>query len=181
MVNNSYLCTAFPEITCTRSSMDRIKDSGSFDKGSIPFGCTRFSKQKQHTTMKKFFIPLLIAMALPLQSLAPADPEVITKENGMTVINTATLGREIIGYVGATPLKIYIKKNKVEKIEALKNQETPKYFAKVKRELLNLWDGKKVSEAATMKVDAVTGATFSSEAVVKNVQLGLEYYRQHKK
>ncbi len=24
----------------TRSSMDRIKDSGSFDKGSIPFGCT---------------------------------------------------------------------------------------------------------------------------------------------
>ena len=42
MVNNSYLCTAFPE-TCTRSSMDRIKDSGSFDKGSIPFGCTNMS------------------------------------------------------------------------------------------------------------------------------------------
>ena len=180
MVNNSYLCTAFPKITCTRSSMDRIKDSGSFDKGSIPFGCTRFSKQKQYTTMKKFFIPLLIALALPLQSLAPADPEVITKENGMTVINTATLGREVIGYVGATPLKIYIKKNKVEKIEALKNQETPKYFAKVKKALLEKWNGLKVKDAQAQQVDAVTGATFSSEAVIKNVQLGLDYYQNHK-
>ena len=130
--------------------------------------------------MKKFFIPLLIALALPLQSLAPADPEVITKENGMTVINTATLGREIIGYVGATPLKIYIKKNKVEKIEALKNQETPKYMARIKQELLDKWNGKKVTDAAKAEVDGVTGATLTSNAVKQNVKLGLEYYLKNK-
>ncbi|MBQ9363105.1 MAG: FMN-binding protein [Bacteroidaceae bacterium] len=130
--------------------------------------------------MKKFFIPLLIALALPLQSLAPADPEVITKENGMTVINTATLGREVIGYVGATPLKIYIKKNKVEKIEALKNQETPKYMARIKQELLDKWNGKKVADAAQAEVDGVTGATLTSNAVKQNVKLGLEYYLKNK-
>ncbi|MBR2777881.1 MAG: FMN-binding protein, partial [Prevotella sp.] len=30
------------------------------------------------------------------------------------------------------------------------------------------------------QVDAVTGATFSSEAVVKNVQLALDYYQKNK-
>ena len=50
----------------------------------------------------------------------------------MTVINTTTLGKNVQGYIGSTPLKIYIEKNKVVKIEALKNQETPKYFIKVK-------------------------------------------------
>ena len=130
--------------------------------------------------MKKFFIPLIMAMAIPLQSLAPADPEVITKEDGMTVINTATLGREVIGYVGATPLKIYIKKNKVEKIEALKNQETPKYMARIKQELLDKWNGKKVTDAAKAEVDGVTGATLTSNAVKQNVKLGLEYYLKNK-
>ncbi len=130
--------------------------------------------------MKKFFIPLIMAMPIPLQSLAPADPEVITKEDGMTVINTAKLGREVVGYVGATPLKIYIKKNKVEKIEALKNQETPKYMTRIKQELLGKWNGKKVSEAAKMEVDGLTGATLTSNAVKQNVKLGLEYYLKNK-
>ena len=53
-------------------------------------------------------------------------------------------------------------------------------MAKVKKALLNAWDGLKVKEAATKKVDGVTGATFSSDAITKNVQLGLEYYQQHK-
>jgi len=31
-----------------------------------------------------------------------------------------------------------------------------------------------------MKVDGVTGATFSSDAVIENVRLGLDYYQKHK-
>ena len=38
----------------------------------------------------------------------------------------------------------------------------------------------KVKDAQTQQVDAVTGATFSSEAVIKNVQLALDYYQSHK-
>ena len=78
-------------------------------------------------------------------------------------------------------MKIYIKKNKVEKVEFLKNQETPKYFTRVKKALETKWDGLKVKEAASQKVDGVTGATLSSDAIIKNVQLGLEYYQKNKK
>ena len=134
--------------------------------------------------MKKNFIKTLscgalIVAALILQSWMAAD-QTITKEDGMTVINTTTLGKNVQGYLGATPLKIYIQKNKVVKIEALKNQETPKYFLKVKKALLEKWDGLKVKDAKNLKVDAVTGATYSSEAVIENVKLGLDYYQNHK-
>jgi len=135
--------------------------------------------------MKKKIVTALSCMALvaataTLLSAAPQSDEVMTKENGMYVINTTTLGKNVTGYVSTTPLKIYIKKNKVVKIEALKNQETPKYFVKVKKEMLDKWNGKKVNEALQMQVDGVTGATFSSDAVKQNVMLGLEYYKKHK-
>ena len=119
-----------------------------------------------------------IIVAATLTSSRQAE-QVITKENGMTVVNTTELGKDVIGYISPTPLKIYIQKNKVVKVEALKNQETPKYFVKVKNALLDKWNGQKVADAQKLKVDAVTGATMSSDAVIKNVQLGLEYY--HKK
>ena len=121
----------------------------------------------------------LLMMALALQSAAPQE-EVMTKENGMYVVNTTTLGKQYIGYTDITPLKIYIEKNKVVKIEALKNLETPKYFAKVKKQILDKWNGLKVNDAQKLKVDGVTGATMSSEAVIGNVQVGLEYYKKHK-
>lgn len=128
--------------------------------------------------MKKSTAALLFA-AITMMSAMPAD-QVITKEDGMDVVNTTTLGQKVAGYIGATPLKIYIKGNKVVKVVALKNQETPKYFAKVKKKLLDSWNGKKVKAASKMKVDAITGATFSSKAVIKNVQLGLDYYQKNK-
>lgn len=120
-----------------------------------------------------------VAIALFLQS-AVIGEKAITKENGVYIVNTTTIAKDVKGYAGTTPLKIYIQKNKILKIESLKNQETPKYFAKVKKQLLNKWDGKTVNEAMKMKVDGVTGATYSSEAVIKNVQMGLKYYKRNK-
>ena len=122
----------------------------------------------------------LVVLAAIMQSAAPQDDQVMTKENGTYIVNTTTLGKKVIGYVDATPVKIYIKKNKVEKVEILKNQETPKYNAKVKKALQEKWNCQKVQDPAQLKVDAVTGATFTSEAIIKNVQLGLEYYQKNK-
>ena len=119
----------------------------------------------------------LMVVALTLMSWTADDT--MTKENGMTVINTTQLGKDVQGFLGTTPVKIYIQKNKVVKIEAMKNQETPKYFLKVKKHLLDKWNGVKVKDAKKMKVDAVTGATYSSKAVIENVQLGLDYYSKH--
>ncbi|WP_036928401.1 FMN-binding protein [Prevotella sp. MA2016] len=121
----------------------------------------------------------IVALALCIQSAGVKD-DTLTKEDGMYIVNTTTLGKNVEGYNGPTPLKIYIKKNKVVKIEALKNQETPKYYARVKKALFDKWNNLKVSEAQKLKVDGVTGATYSSEAVIKNVQLGLEYYKKNK-
>ncbi len=113
-------------------------------------------------------------------SATPKEDDVMTKEDGTYVVNTTTLGQDIIGYIGITPVKIYIKKNKVVKVEALKNEETPKYFAKVKKGLLDKWNGQKVNDAIKLKVDGVTGATISSDALIENVHLGLEYYKKNK-
>ena len=130
--------------------------------------------------MKKVISILALFSLVVVLSSAKGDDGVMTKENGMYVVNTTTLGKNVVGYVAATPLKIYIQKDKIVKVEALKNQETPKHNAKVKRMLLTKWDGMKVKEVAKQKVDGVTGATITSDAMKKNVQLGVEYYLKHK-
>ena len=85
-----------------------------------------------------------------------------------------------MGYEGPTPLKVYIRKNKIEKIEFLPNDETPRYWKAAAQHLQNKWDGKSVKEAKTMKVDGRTGATYSSDAVKENVKRALEYYEKNK-
>ena len=120
-----------------------------------------------------------LAVVLCLMSFMAGD-DVMTKQDGMYVIDTTTLGKNVEGYQAPTPLKVYIKNNKVEKIEFLKSPETPKYYERVKKFLQSKWDGLKVKEAREKEVDVVTGATYSSEAVIENVRLALDYYQSHK-
>ena len=128
--------------------------------------------------MKKrlFTVPLL---ALTLMSYAQDSP--ISEEQGMTVINTTTLCANVKGYADVTPIKIYIKDGKINKIKTLRNAETPKFWALIKKEMLPKWDGMDVKKAAKAKVDAVTGATMSSKALLKNVQTGCDYYVKNQK
>ena len=120
-----------------------------------------------------------LAVVLCLMSFMAGD-DVMTKQDGMYVIDTTTLGKNVEGYQAPTPLKVYIKNDKVEKIEFLKSQETPKYYIKVKKALVDKWNGLTVKNAKKQQVDVVTGATFSSEAVIENVRLALDYYQSHK-
>ena len=128
--------------------------------------------------MKKKIV-LLLALGALFMSQKKAD--VITKEDGMTVVNTTTLAADVEGYAGTTPVKIYIKKNKIERIEALPNTETPKYWVRIKKSILDKWNGLSVSDAAKQQVDVVTGATYSSEAVIENVRRGIAYYNYKSK
>ncbi|MBQ8990000.1 MAG: FMN-binding protein [Prevotella sp.] len=128
--------------------------------------------------MKKSLV--LVALAAVLMSAGKAGDEVITKEDGMYVVNTTTIAKDVEGYNGAVPIKIYIKKNKIQKIEVLKNQEGPKYLNMVKKTLLNAWDGLTLKEAKAKQVDAVTGATFTSKALIENVNRGIDYYQKNK-
>lgn len=122
----------------------------------------------------------VIALTATLTAAMPGKDNIITKEGGMTVVNTTTLAKDVIGYNDITPVKIYIQGNKIVKIEALSNDETPRYFAKVKKNLLDKWNGMTVAKAQTASVDVVTGATLSSKAVIENVRRGLKYFKNRK-
>ena len=130
--------------------------------------------------MKKTIISCAcLLMALVLMSADKKD-DTMVKQNGVYVVNTTTIGKDVIGYDGPTPLKVYIKGGKIEKIEFLENQETPKYWKAVVSHMQNKWDGMTVKEAKTKEVDGRTGATYSSDAVKKNVKLAVEYYEKNK-
>ena len=116
---------------------------------------------------------MLLAVFAILLGCTPGD-EHMTKKDGVYIVNTTKLGADVQGYNGPTPLNIYIKNDKIQKIEALPNDETPGFFERVK-------DGMTVAQAATANVDAVTGATYSSNAVKENVKIGVKYYQKHKK
>lgn len=110
---------------------------------------------------------------------AAGDDNVMRKQaDGTYVVNTTTLAANVRGYKGATPLEVHIKKNKVVKVVALKNNETPQYFAQVTSKMLPNFSGKSISKVGS--VDAVSGATISSKAVKANVEAAVKYYKAHK-
>ena len=98
--------------------------------------------------------------------------------DGAFVVNTKPLAKDVQGYGGPVPLKIHIKEGRVAAVEAEPNAESPDFFNRAK-ELLNHWQGKSVDEALAEEVDAVSGATFSSRAIIANMQRGLAYAKQH--
>lgn len=99
------------------------------------------------------------------------------RQGGTYIVNTTTICNQR-GFRGTTPLEVYIKGNKVVKVVALKNQESPQFFSKIVNGLLPKMAGKSLSKAST--VDGVTGATFSSRAVKANVAAAVAYYKKHK-
>lgn len=90
------------------------------------------------------------------------------------IVNTSALGANITGYAGKVPLEIHIKNNIVIDVKAMKNEETESFFSEA-AVLLDQWKGKGIDDAAKMKVDAISGATFSSNAIIGNMQKGLQY------
>lgn len=115
----------------------------------------------------------------PAPQAQPTKPaEVMTKEKGgIYVINTTTLTNQR-GFRGPTPLTVTIKKGVIQKVEALPNRETPKFFEQVQKNLLPKFEGLKVEKHD--EPDCVTGATLSSRAVKENVKQAVDYYNKNK-
>lgn len=88
------------------------------------------------------------------------------------IMRSTPQSEKTIGYIGQTPLLIALDTEaKVYRVVALENDETPGYFAMVTRSgLLNAWNGKSVADAVSAEVDAVSGATYSSRAVIQSLQ-----------
>ena len=90
------------------------------------------------------------------------------------VIYTGDIAKKVIGYNGTTPLNIKIKNGVIEDIEVLQNQESPGYLKRATQKVLPQYIGKTVAEAKKLKPDIATGATYTSEALIKNIQMGLD-------
>ena len=102
-------------------------------------------------------------------------PAVVTSD-GETVIHTSSL-TDVPGYSGKVPLDIIVRDGRIAEIKALPNGETPHFFGRAET-LFDKWRGKTPVEAAALKVDAMSGATYSSNAIIANVDAGLEEYMQ---
>ena len=90
------------------------------------------------------------------------------------VIYTGDIAKKVIGYNGTTPLNIKVKNGVIEDIEVLQNQESPGYLKRATQKVLPQYIGKTVAEAKKLKPDIATGATYTSEALIKNIQMGLD-------
>lgn len=113
-------------------------------------------------------------------SVAQGSDTLSVQPDGTFVVNTRVFAKDVQGYGGPVPLKIHIGKDgKLTAIEAEPNAESPDFFDRAK-ELFSRWQGKTIDEAMAEDVDAVSGATFSSKAIIGNVQRGLTYAKQRR-
>lgn len=125
-----------------------------------------------------------LALNASTAKLTPRDSAswTVTAANGSplgTVVSSAAYASDVQGFAGPTPLYIYVDQNgKVASIAAADNSETPSFFDRAFGTLVESWKGKDAQEAASVEVDAVTGATFSSKAIITNVQAALAAYNQ---
>ncbi len=124
---------------------------------------------------------VLTALMMGMMTTAIMAQDVMKKEkDGTYIINTTTLGQDVEGYNGATPLEVYIKNNKIVKVVPLKSQEGIKYVAMVKKGMLTKYENMNVKKGTVQDVDGVTGATFTSDAYKENIKRAVEYYKKHK-
>lgn len=83
---------------------------------------------------------------------------------------------DIKGYNGETPVLIALSpKEIIVGVYLLQNTETPKFAQRVEEAgFYKNWNGMTVKKALKKEVDAVSGATFTSNAVAKSVRAALE-------
>ena len=117
-----------------------------------------------------------LVISLLIASGAAQTGPVQRNADGSVTVNTTSL-KTVEGYYGPTPLLIHIDKNGlVSGIEFLPNDETLSYWQPVVSKLRNAWNGTSAEKVKDLKVDSVTGSTFSSESVISNVREGVRVY-----
>ena len=123
----------------------------------------------------------LIIAAIMLLVAGPASLDARTKKKATSkkaatsqVIYTGDIASKVIGYNGTTPLNITVKNGVIENIEVLQNEESPSYLKRAKDKVLPQYIGKTVAEAKKLNADIATGATYTSKALIQNIQMGLD-------
>lgn len=93
---------------------------------------------------------------------------------------TASIADEVTGFAGKVPLALALNtEGKILGLGLLENRESPGFIKRIARQgFFDSWNNKTPEEALELQVEAVSGATLSSEAVKENVRKALTYYLQ---
>ena len=120
--------------------------------------------------------------AVEVQALDTAYYQVLDEKGNVmgTVLLSAPYSASVNGYNGPTPLLIALDaENHIKNVVLLANQETPRFAQRVEESgLYASWNGLTVDEALNKQVDAVSGATFTSNAMKNSLALRLEAYQR---
>lgn len=112
------------------------------------------------------------------QSATVSTDTISTGADGSVTIHTAVL-TDADGYAGPTPLDVTVDKDgKITAVTVLDNAETPRFMERAAA-VLDPYKGMDIHRAATAHVDAVSGATYTSNALITNVRAAAEYYSGH--
>lgn len=101
--------------------------------------------------------------------------------DGTQIINSTEIARDISGYGGSIPLVVTFKNGILTDIEIGKNSETEEFLNTVIGSgIIEQWKGLTPTEILEHKVDAVSGATMTHNAIVGNMMRVAAYVSQRK-
>lgn len=152
---------------------------------TIGLAAVRFAQSQNYTSTEK---DLPITTLTELQTAFPDAKYVELTETATyavknkrgkvigTVLLSSPYSDEIKGFNGPTPLQIALdEKGKILEVRVLKNNETPNFLQRVvDAGFLNSWNGLTIEEALSKEVDAVSGATYSSNGIQRSLKARLE-------
>ena len=96
-------------------------------------------------------------------------------EDEAIVVNTTSIASDIKGYAGSIPMEIRIIDGKISAITLLDNNETPSFVGRASEAVLPAWTGMALDDVEAATVDAVSGATMSSDAISATVRGGVAH------
>ena len=100
-----------------------------------------------------------------------------------TVLYSSPYSDNVKGFKGPTPLLIALDaEGRIKNVVLLENQETPNFAQRVVNGgLYEAWNGLTPDEAINKEVDAVSGATYTSNGVKKSLIARLKAYQKQVK
>jgi len=100
-----------------------------------------------------------------------------SRQSGDTTLYTEEYCKDIVGFNDIIPLQINMEDGKIASIVILDNKETPRFLDKVENAaLVERFYGLTPAEAIHLDVDAVSGATYSSDAIIESVKTRMAIY-----
>lgn len=131
--------------------------------------------------MKTGIIAMAGAALLLTCSVAGAKQPRKSASKSSYTISTTELCSDVKGYRGQVPVSVTFTNGRISNIKLLPNNETPAYFRRVENSgIVQAYIGLTPKQAVSKKVDAVSGATFSSQALIQNIQAAARQAQKRK-